>query len=491
MFDLMAAVRAEQAGRAGGAAPLTRRPPEGPEAVRGAHPSDIVFVDVETYFDRDYSLNNSMLAQYLHDRRFKIHGVGVGFRGRRHWLTEDEFRRRAAKTPWGRLQVAAHNAQIDAAVLAWRFGVAPARWVDTLAMARGAYPQLPDYGLGTLAERFGLGRKLDTLAALAGVRDLTPAQWEELRRYNDNDLDLLERLYALLAPTYPPSELDLIDRTVLLCTEPCLVLDAGVLKDHGAETQRQRQTDLAAAGVPLEDLRSGDRFAGHLTALGVEVPRTVSSRTGTERFALSVKDPEFAALRDHPDERVRRLVQARLTAMSSIAVTRPPRMMALAALGPLAVELNYYGAATGRFSGGGGVNLQNLPRDSALRRAICAPEGHRLVGCDSAQIEARVLAWFAREERLLEAFRAGRDVYCEFASVFFGRPIGKADARERQVGKTAILGLGYGMGAKKFAANLRASGVDLAGKRSSASSARTARRTPRSPRPGARPRRPS
>lgn len=475
MFDLVAAICAEQARRQGSAPVGYCRPPV-PAAVQPPSPKpqpgklatavscafpDILFVDVETYFDRDYSLSKLSLTEYLRDPRFAVLGVGVGFRGRRHWLSAEAFRERAAKTPWHQLTVVAHHAAFDAAVLAWHFGIRPKRWGDTLAMARGAYPQREDYSLGALAETFGHGRKMDTLDTLAGVRELDDAQQVALRAYNDNDLLLLERLYAQLIPNYPESELELIDLTIRQCVEPCLILDPLVLQAQIDADRLERDKLLAVAGLSLEDLRSDRTFAAKLEALGVTAPTKVSPQTGKQSFAFSAKDAEFVALAQHPDEEVRALVAARQNAMSNLTSNRAGKMLTLANLGPLAVELNYYGAATGRFSGGGGINLQNLPHDSALRQAICAQPGHLLVSCDSAQIEARILAWFAGESPLLEAFQAGRDVYCEFASIFFNREITKADAVERKVGKTAILGLGYGMGTKKFAENLKTSGIRL------------------------------
>jgi hypothetical protein len=105
---------------------------------------------------------------------------------------------------------------------------------------------------------------------------------------------------------------------------------------------------------------------------------------------------------------------------------------------------------TGRFSGDGGFNFANLRRGSPIRDAITAPEDMRIVHRDSSQIEARMVAWLAGCETLLAAFRECRDVYCEFASLFYRREITKADTLERFVGKTAVLGLGYGMGHEKF-----------------------------------------
>ena len=124
--------------------------------------------------------------------------------------------------------------------------------------------------------------------------------------------------------------------------------------------------------------------------------------------------------------------------------------------------LNYFGAKTGRWSGGGKMNLQNLnrqeynedgspvPMTGELRKSIIAPPKHVVMVCDSAQIEARTLAWFAGQEDLLEQFRNKEDVYSLFASEVYGIKVTKKDKEMRFVGKVSILGLGYGMGAVKY-----------------------------------------
>jgi DNA polymerase len=114
------------------------------------------------------------------------------------------------------------------------------------------------------------------------------------------------------------------------------------------------------------------------------------------------------------------------------------------------------------------INFQNLPsRDKAkkaLKNAVVAPDGHVVINCDSSQIEARVLAWLAGQNDVTEAFADKRDVYCEFATKVYKRKITKADPTERFVGKTCILGLGYGTGAQKLQHTLKTSppGADLA-----------------------------
>lgn len=102
-------------------------------------------------------------------------------------------------------------------------------------------------------------------------------------------------------------------------------------------------------------------------------------------------------------------------------------------------------------SGGGGLNVQNLPRGGVLRHSMRAPDGYLLVACDSSQVEARTLAWFAGQDGLVEDFRHGVDIYSKFASAVYGYEVNKHDhPMERFVGKTSILGLGYSVGAAKL-----------------------------------------
>ena len=195
---------------------------------------------------------------------------------------------------------------------------------------------------------------------------------------------------------------------------------------------------------------SNDKFASLLEWKGIEPPTKISPRTGKTAWAFAKTDQAFLDLLSHDDPHVSYLIKARLGLKSTIEETRTNSLLAVASRGRLPILLHYYGAHTGRFSGGDKLNLQNLPRNGAIRRAITPPKDHVLIACDSSQIEARVTAYISGQEDLVEAFRDGRDVYSEFASEIYGRKITKADKVERFVGKTCILGLGYGMGAEKF-----------------------------------------
>jgi DNA polymerase I-like protein with 3'-5' exonuclease and polymerase domains len=105
-------------------------------------------------------------------------------------------------------------------------------------------------------------------------------------------------------------------------------------------------------------------------------------------------------------------------------------------------------------SGQDSVNMQNLPsrgpNAGKIKKSIKAPPGHVVIDCDSAQIEARTLAWLAGQADLVEAFRNKQDVYKLMASKIYGVPVDKIDGTQRQVGKTVVLGAGYGVGHVKL-----------------------------------------
>lgn len=198
--------------------------------------------------------------------------------------------------------------------------------------------------------------------------------------------------------------------------------------------------------------------------------------------ALAKSDLEFTAMLDDPDPRVALLVQTRLEHNSSIERSRAVRFYELSKSGkPLPIMLKAFHAHTSRYGAGNaegksdGTNVQNIskrdPQKLTLRRSIKAPAGHKLVSVDSSQIEARMLAFIAGELELVEQFREGRDPYSELAEKIFSVPWQeiKAGAKSgnkkmkayRNVGKTAILSAGYGVGATKFSNTLLRQGVHL------------------------------
>ena len=223
--------------------------------------------------------------------------------------------------------------------------------------------------------------------------------------------------------------------------------------------------DYGGVGEDEEGVRkklaSNKQFANLLTELEVEVPMKESPTTGKQTYALAKNDEGFIALTEHEDTFIQHLCAVRLGTKSTIEESRIKRFIDVGARNnnKLPIPLKYYGAHTGRWAGSDKVNFQNLPsrdkKKKTLKNAVIAPEGYMVINCDSSQIEARVLAWLAGQNDVVEAFAEGRDVYSEFATKIYKRPISKADPIERFVGKTCILGLGYGTGSAKLQHTLK------------------------------------
>lgn len=440
----------------------------------------LLTVDFETYYDRDYSLSKMTTEEYIRDPRFEVIGVAVKVDdGLTRWFsgTKERTKRWLEQFDWGSSIAIAHNAMFDMAILNWHFDIRPKRIVDTLSMARAI--DGPDAGnrLAKLAERHGLGVKGDEVINALGKRrlDFTPDEMARYANYCINDVELTYKLFAKLAQGFPLTELKLIDLTIRMFTEPKLVLDSGVLKEHLAEVQRKKADLLGKALISKDNLMSNPQLAETLRTLGVEPPMKISPLTGKETYAFAKNDEEFKALLDHENPIVQAIVAARLGVKSTLEESRTERFIQIAERGTLPVPLRYYAAHTGRWGGDDKVNMQNLPRKSPLKKAIRAPDGYRLIDCDSSQIEARTLAWMAGQEDLVETFRLNNeemmagvpktewqhDPYKLMASDLYGLPMSKLTNDHRQVGKVVLLGCGYGLGWRKFMEYAKLQGVNV------------------------------
>jgi DNA polymerase len=423
---------------------------------------DIVTIDFETYYDKDFSLTKMTTEQYVRSPLFEIIGVGIKVNDYpTDWYSGDNPGKFLKSLDYRNRAILCHNTAFDGAILSWHFGIKPRLWLDTLSMARPLHNVAVGGSLAKLVTYYGLGKKGDEVVAALGKHkaDFTEADLAQYGQYCINDVNLTKRLFDKMKVGFPSSELLAIDQTLRMYTEPTIELDVPLLEAHLEEVRTRKRMliqDLGLSGVSEEALTkmlmSNDIFAKYLKNLGIEPPRKVSLTTGKETWAFAKTDKGMTDLLEHPDERVQGVVAARLGVKSTIEETRTEALIGVAGRGRLPIMLNYYGAHTGRFSGGDKLNLQNLPArgNTTIRRALKAPTGELVIACDSSQIEARTVAWVAGQEDLLEAFREKRDVYSEFASEVYGRKITKADKVERFVGKTCVLGLGYGMGAEKF-----------------------------------------
>lgn len=454
----------------------------------------LVTLDFETYYSKDYGLKKYTTEAYIRDPQFEVIGVAVKVDNYpTDWFsgTMEETKEWLHAIPWNESNLVCHNTAFDGAILAWHFGIRPRYYMDTLSMSRPLHGLNVGGSLAALAKHYGIGAKGHEVLNALGLRreDFSEEQLRQYGEYCKNDTELTYTLFNLLKPEIPNKEMYMIDLMLRMFIDPVLELDAGKLETHLINVQRKKEilmnrllklddrftTDSVERRMNGESvdeivrsmLMSNPQFAEVLKKLGVEPPTKISLRTGKEAYAFGKTDPEFKKLLDHEDERVQAVVSARLGVKSTLEETRTQSFIGIAERGPLPILLNYYGAHTGRASGGDKINLQNLPRGGELRKSMRAPEKHKLVASDSAQIEARVVAWLAGEADLVEAFRNKVDIYSEFASDVYQRPINRKrmvlvegketfpDFVEGFVGKTCILGLGYGMGKDKFKATLK------------------------------------
>ena len=426
----------------------------------------IITLDFETYYAKDYGLRKCTTEEYIRHEQFEVIGVSVKVDdGKTEWFsgTKKDTKEFLKQLDWENSVAVAHNAMFDMAILNWHFDIRPRKIVDTLSMARAIYGTEVGGSLDALVTRFNLGVKGNEVLNALGKRrlDFTPEEMEAYAGYCVNDTELTYKLFGVLAKDFPMSELNLIDLTIRMFTEPVIELDEARLMSHLQLVQIQKEQLMDKLSHDRETLMSNPKLAELLIDLGVTPPTKISARTGKEAYAFAKSDEGFKALLEHENPYVQAIVAARMGVKSTIEETRTERFISVAKRGALPIPLRYYAAHTGRWGGSDKINMQNLPRGSELKFAMLAPKGYKFIDSDLSQIEARTLAWLAEQEDLLMAFERGDDVYKIMASAIYGKPVEDIDKDERFVGKTTILGCGYGMGAAKFRAQLKTFGKDL------------------------------
>ncbi len=431
---------------------------------------NLVTLDFETYYAQNFSLSKITTEQYIRDRRFEVIGLGLK-RGPNptEWAQgADDVTELLASVDWDDTHVLGHNMMFDGAILSWRYNIKPKFLLDTLCMARALHGTEQSVSLKNVSERYGVGEK-GTEVIMAKDKRLADFTEEELIAYAGyckKDVDLTYAIFQKMQPKFPEQELAIIDATLRMFTEPSLELDMGMLEMHLEDVRDRKDKLMVDANITdRKDLMSNAKFAELLSGLGVTPPMKISPTTEKETFAFAKSDKEFQELQEHEDERVQTLVAARLGTKSTLEETRTQRFIDISKRGTLPVPIRYYAAHTGRWGGDDKINLQNLPSRGAngkkLKKSIIPPHGHTIVECDASQIEARVLAWLAEADELTHAFSVGEDVYVKMAAAIYKVDEADVTGGQRFVGKTTILGAGYGMGAKKFKTQLAGMGVEV------------------------------
>lgn len=428
----------------------------------------IVTVDYESYWDPDFTLSKLSTSEYVRDPRFKVHcaAIKIGDGPTKVVWGHKEVGRALKKIDWKTHGFLAQNTAFDGFITAHCYGIVPCFYFDTKSMAAGLLNGVTRTGLKVLAPLYGVGVKNDTsLQSTKGYLEIPPEWRQAFETYNKEDAEQCYGIAMEQLKGFPERELRVIDLVIRMFCDSPLEVDIELARDGLAAELMARRSEILKSGVSEEELMSDEKFAVHLIKLLGEdnIPTKISPATGKVTFAFSQTDESFIELQDHEDVRVAKLVRGRLAAKSKQAETRAYRLIEAGRDGQkLPVGYTYSAALTHRFGGTNKLNLQNLPRvnpyepkpSDAIRRSIIAPDGHVLVVVDSAQIEARVNAWLCGQYDLLEKFAKKEDVYKYMASLIYGIPVEEVTKDQRFIGKIAVLGLGYGMGAAKFQTTL-------------------------------------
>jgi hypothetical protein len=421
---------------------------------------------------------------YVLDPRFSVQGIAVGHPDGRVEFRTDVRRlvselRQDYGDPLGGDDIIAvmHNACFGYFVLLHRYGLRVRNLVDIRFMSHLVNgPDIRD-GLDSLAVYHNLSREQVGSAIPDAWRSASPTTMRVTQQAVEA-LDTIKRLFALYWPqaARTPIELTIMAHTVRMFVERPFAIDAGAASEGAAHVEERLAEELNGAGLTMAQISGTGRFtrllAEALAATGREVPMK-QGKTGPIP-ALSHEDEDMRLLLNDGDEGVRRLANLKLLVTSVTNLGSGLALLRRSAEvcgGKGYFGINYCRQVHGRFAGIGGFSIHGVPKPDRslceaaseasrfIRSAIRAPEGKLLVAADACQIEARILSFLSGDTDLHDAFANGTDIYSSFASTVLGRQVrkpksGDPDEAEmtalRAVGKAAILGLGYGLGADGF-----------------------------------------
>lgn len=454
-------------------------------------PADILLLDFETYFDEKYSLSKMSTVEYVTDERFECLGFGAweSDYGTTYWYDKPHVQGRLNyyKGKYGEnfenCTLAVQNAFFDPLILAYHFNIKPKYILDIKHLAAHIEARA-SHKLKDMAKQYSLSNEKGDTLQFKGLhwKDIQgePKYELPLMDYTLNDITLEKELLLQMLSQISRSEIELqiMNHTHGMYLYPSLRLNMSKarsliprmkikmkkeLKDYDPEiisgtisfTKALIEAMPKGEKIPLKPGKPTKNMIP-LTGLG-KIPATAKS------------DAEIDRLKFHDKKEVRDLIHARLALKSwptHIKKLQGVIRQARARDGWLGIPLHYYGGHTGRFSGAEKINVHNFaervdPLMGEIKTCIEAPDGYSLLLLDLSQVECRYVSYLAGQSDILDCFASGGDIYSEFATRIFKEEVRKPtkdDPEElynklylrRYIGKQAVLGLGYGMGAERF-----------------------------------------
>lgn len=454
----------------------------------------VLFLDAETYYSsKDYSLRKMPTPNYILDPRFEeILWAVKADDGPHETVQGPDFPGWLSQFDPAVTTTVTFNSLFDNSILAWRHNFVPQTMIDVMGMARALLGhELAGFSLRDIADFLQLGAKGHALAKMDGLRReqiISMGLMPDFCDYAIQDNYLAEQIFLRLYPSFPWAERRLMDMVLRCCVEPRFQTDIPLLQAHLIDVQEAKQKLLEDANnVDPKIIMSTPKFKAELERLGVEVEMKISPSTGNETPAFAKTDEFMETLQDHADPVVAAMAAARIGLKSTLEETRTEKLLSIAQLawpsyvqGTMPIPLRYGAAHTHRLGGEWKMNMQNMPTvrgskgKSKLRQSLIVREDEAVVTCDLSQIEARLAAWICGCTKLITEFANKLDPYSQLASDIFGYPVNRKlklpDGNlkfpiEGFIGKTGILGLGYGAGKDKFdtmvVTSARKDGLDI------------------------------
>lgn len=415
----------------------------------GRSVSDFLALDFETYYSQTYSVADLGYFAYCHHPKFDAYLVAAVDASGAEACHPSKFN-------WTRAHgryLLAHNANFDRAVFealqekgVIHQTIRPAGWLCTAALS--AFCQCPRSLAG--AAKAVLGVEVDKAPRSRAKGNKTAELFDGQADYAATDARICWQLWEKAGRYWPTKERELWALTHEMGRRGLWI------DQHHLQLQMRaahEKVEAALAGIPWAASSPPTSPKQLAAACGLEGIRPPSSTDEDSPAYMS-----WAA--EHGDttaggwvrsmQAYRRANRAALVLEAMFARLKPD--------GRMEAHLAYWGASTGRWSGGGnGLNLQNLNSDSDicdLRGCIAAPPDNALLVLDLAQIEARVLLWLAHDEKTLDLVRQGVSVYEAHARATMGWAGGTLKTENPatyKLAKARVLGLGYGCGAGRFA----------------------------------------
>lgn len=440
---------------------------------------NVLTVDFETYYDREYSLSKMTMIEYIMDGRFQpiMMSYAINDEPIKNVIGYPKIKEVLDGIDWNNTVLNAQNTAFDATIIRARFGHTARYYTDTMAMARvTAAHVFEGASLGAIAKvlqangvpvppkgkevQSALGMHLynayqgTPYLALKSTTDHNEIQrGHELLmgyvEYCNNDVHLAREAFKYFTKMITPDEMQYGDMILKCYIEPSLYLDLPIIEEEIArihERDEQRARDVAnqyfnGNQAELRSVcRSVPKFTAFLQSLGGKleheidedtdyafiIPSKYSEKKGRVEPCYSKTFPAVIEMCDRMDE-IGDIFRTKLAMSSSIELSRAERFRAIAKIGcGFGMPYTVSGAHTHRLGGSGGLNVQNLSsgrkegQSNALKRSISAPPGHQVVVFDSSQIELRTGSYIAGDHATLNLFVMGKDPYSQQAALIYG-----------------------------------------------------------------------